>query len=169
MEAAALIPHTSPHHDSQQQVGTPGRPSPRQRRRLRQAYSMIPQRHLRWNTLPTRADSDQQSPWRADRSYPPRDRFDDHPLVTHHFAPAPDLTPVTTAYQDILSSRHGRSWTSVAEEVEAHVHEILCRHVIQRHRVGFYIAGSEADMRQFHRERVMLLVVEMSDRDLHRW
>ncbi|KXT15194.1 hypothetical protein AC579_3944 [Pseudocercospora musae] len=148
------------------------RSRPRQRRR---PEAMPDQRRIRWNVsqYSRPVDASIDNSWRADRSYPPPDRYEANDLVADHFAMTPALMDVGVVYGKSVRSRGSRShgtWYRISHVVERRMRQVARHHgLLRQDRVGLCIAGSADEMQDFHRERIMLLVLELSPRDLHRW
>lgn len=144
-------------------------------RRLRRSEAMPDHRGIRWNVsqYSRPVDASIDNSWRADRSYPPPDRYEGNDLVADHFAITPALMDVGVVYGQSVRSRGSRThgtWYRISNAVERRMRQVAGHHgLLRQDRVGLRIAGSADDMQDFHRERIMLLVLELSPRDLHRW
>ncbi|KAF2169356.1 hypothetical protein M409DRAFT_20580 [Zasmidium cellare ATCC 36951] len=112
--------------------------------------------------------------WAAeDNEEPPPDAYDKHQdLVPPHFSPTPDLTNVGKVYSN-YGNRHQKSrWKPISLEAKNSAQRIYRNYGITynvRYKAGLYIAGSETEMEDKHRDRMMVLVFELNGAELGRW
>ncbi|KAF2765802.1 hypothetical protein EJ03DRAFT_354503 [Teratosphaeria nubilosa] len=97
---------------------------------------------------------------------PSPDAYDDNTQVHGHFSKTPGLTPIPRGhfYNNKDSKR------SVAFNIKCEVRRIYAKFSLERcHNHGLFFAGSPYWTQAPDRDKTMLLVVELTARDIKRW
>ncbi|KAK4503412.1 hypothetical protein PRZ48_004327 [Zasmidium cellare] len=104
---------------------------------------------------------------------PPSDSYDKYQhLVPPHFSPTPDLVNIYKAYSNYGNHVQKTKWRPVSMEAKNLAQRIYRKYSLNynlRYRTGLYIAGSETDLEDQSRDRMMVLVFELNGSELHRW
>ncbi|EME46203.1 hypothetical protein DOTSEDRAFT_22300 [Dothistroma septosporum NZE10] len=115
-------------------------------------------------------------PWRlhpiADIATPKRDHYDGNSFVAPHFSYTPDLMPVDVVYEHYGSQAQAEKWKPIARDIGCHARTLYLTHGLQvcnMTKAGLYLAGSNEDMKDPDRDRMMVLVFELEVSDCHRW
>ena len=107
------------------------------------------------------------------RSRPPRDHYDDHPLVPEHFSVAPEMTRVEDVYEKDPHNRRLLQWRHTCSIISHKIFRLLITNGLSDcGRRGLYICGKASDLLYTSDEdldRMMILLVELKKEECYRW